>query len=309
MSEQRLRRAYAHCVALARSHYENFPVASRLLPRRVRLPIAVIYAFARQADDFADEGDLAPQTRLAQLDNYARQLDALNVPAKRDGNHDAPHRTKAPTREPHTVTEDPVFIALADVIERHALPLNLFHDLLHAFRADVTKKRYANFGEVMDYCRHSANPVGRLLLHLHGSATPRNLAHADAVCSALQLINFLQDIEQDYTENNRIYLPQDEMARYGVSEDDIRARRTTPAMRLFMDSQIERARRLMKSGAPLGLALRGRFGLELRLIIMGGTRVLHKLHAARENAYARPRLTLRDGLWIGWQAVTARLRR
>lgn len=288
MSEQRLRRAYADCLALARHHYENFPVASRLLPRRLRPPIAVIYTFARRADDIADEGELAPATRLDRLDDYAHQLDAIAA------------------GEP---VDDPLFIALADVIHHHALPLASFHDLLHAFRTDVTHPRYANFGEVMDYCRHSANPVGRLLLHLYGAATPRNLAHSDAVCSALQLINFLQDIRQDYEENDRIYLPQDEMARYGVSEEDIRQCRTTPAMRLFMDAQIERARRLMHAGSPLGVTLRGRFALELRLIIMGGTRMLQKLHGARNDAFSRPRLTARDWGWVVWRAFTAGFRR
>ncbi len=288
MSEQRLRRAYADCLALARQHYENFPVASRLLPRRLRQPITVIYTFARRADDIADEGKLAPAARLDQLDDYARQLDAIAA------------------GEP---VDDPLFIALADVIRRHTLPLAPFHDLLHAFRMDVTHLRYANFGEVMDYCRHSANPVGHLLLHLYGAATPRNLAHSDAVCSALQLINFLQDIRQDYTENDRIYLPQDEMARYGVSEEDIRQGRTTPAMRLFMDAQIERARRLMRSGSPLGVTLHGRFALELRLIIMGGTRVLQKLHGIGDDAFSRPRLTTRDWGWVVWRAFTAGFRR
>ncbi len=284
MNEQRLDHAYADCLALARSHYENFPVASRLLPRRLRRPVAVIYAFARRADDFADEGELPQQERLARLDDYARQLDAIAA---------------------GLAVDDPVFVALADIIARHGLPLAPFHDLLHAFRSDVTKKRYANFGEVMAYCRHSANPVGRLLLHLHGAADARNLAQSDAVCSALQLINFLQDIHQDYAENDRIYLPQDEMARFGISEEDIRLRRTTPAMRLFMDTQIERARRLMQAGSPLGVSLRGRFALELRLIIMGGTRVLQKLHAQRDDVFARPRLTLRDWAWVIWRALKA----
>lgn len=270
-----LRDAYAHCLRMARSHYENFPVASRFLPKRLREPIAVIYAFARTADDYADEGDLAPATRIAKLDAYGAQLDLAAA-----GNE----------------VDDPVFIALADVIRRHGLPKSLFQDLLTAFRMDVTKKRYANYEEVLYYCRHSADPVGRLLLHLYHLATPVNLAHSDAICSALQLINFWQDLSQDYQENNRIYLPQDEMAEYGAGEDHLRDGRTDDAMRALMDMQIERTRRLLLSGAPLGKVLPGRMGFELRLTLHGGLRVLNALEARRDDAFARPRLGMTDWL-------------
>ncbi|MFZ5595081.1 MAG: squalene synthase HpnC [Pseudomonadota bacterium] len=270
-----LRDAYAHCLRMARSHYENFPVASRFLPQRLREPIGVIYAFARTADDFADEGDLAPSTRIAKLNAYDAQLDVIAAGGKVD---------------------NPVFIALADVIRRHDLPMSLFHDLLTAFRMDVTQKRYANYEEVLYYCRHSANPVGRLLLHLYHLATPVNLAHSDAICSALQLINFWQDLGQDYRENNRIYLPQDDMANYGVDEDHLRHGRTDAAMRALMDFQIERTRRLLLSGAPLGKVLPGRMGFELRLTLHGGSRVLNALEARRDDAFARPRLGAADWL-------------
>ncbi|MDX1250985.1 MAG: squalene synthase HpnC [Gammaproteobacteria bacterium] len=260
---------------MARSHYENFPVASRFLPKRLREPIAVIYAFARTADDFADEGDLDPATRIAKLNAYDAQLDAIAAGDKVD---------------------DPVFVALADIIRRHDLPMDLFHDLLTAFRMDVTKKRHANYAEVLYYCRHSANPVGRLLLYLYNLATPVNLAHSDAICSALQLINFWQDLSQDYRENNRIYLPQEEMVNYGVSEDHLRHGRTDAAMRALMDFQIERTRRLLLSGAPLGKVLPGRMGFELRLTLHGGLRVLNALEARRDDAFARPRLGVTDWL-------------
>src|SRR3990172_2992871 len=176
MSVTTVEQAYSQCQRITRSHYENFPVASVLLPRRLRQPISVIYAYARSADDFADEGDLDASTRLSLLDDYRRQLDRLT-------------QGERPT--------DPVFIALADVIEKYALPLEPFYDLLAACRMDVTKKRYASFDEVMAYCRYSANPVGRLVLHLSNDASPQNLQDSDAICSALQLINFFQDITQD----------------------------------------------------------------------------------------------------------------
>jgi squalene synthase HpnC len=185
MTAHNLETAYRHCERLARSHCENFPVASWLLPRRLRRPIAVIYAFARTADDFADEGHYSAAQRLALLNGYGAKLQQL---------------------ERGEATDDPLFIALADVIARYQLPLQLFYDLLSAFAQDVTKKRYTDFGELLDYCRRSANPVGRLLLHLSGNASAENLQLSDKICSALQLINFYQDLAQDFAENERIYL-------------------------------------------------------------------------------------------------------
>jgi len=289
-SEQRaspktLEDAYRHCLRLTRRHYENFPVASRLLPRRLQRPIAVIYAFARSADDFADEGTLSEETRLALLDDYVAKLDALR-------NH-------------HPI-DDPIFIALSDVIAQHGLPLEPFYDLLSAFRQDVTKRRYADFAEVLAYCRCSANPIGRLVLHLCNEATPQNLRDADAICTALQLINFWQDLAQDYEENNRIYLPQDEMAACGVTESQLTERRSDAALRKLLDMQIERARRMLVSGAPLGAPLgarlKGRLGLEIRATIHGGLCVLDAL-ARRDDLFARPRLRRRDWLRIVWRAL------
>ncbi len=277
-----LKAAYRHCVALAAAHYENFPVASRLLPRRLREPIAVIYAFARTADDYADEGTHTPTERLALLDQYRAQLDATL-----DG---------APSA-------DPVFIALRDVITRHPLPPQLFHDLLRAFRSDVTTLRYANLDALLDYCRHSANPVGRLLLHLYGAATSENLQQSDAVCTALQLINFYQDLAQDIDENNRIYIPLDELARFSVHEDEFREHRDSAALRALLDFQIDRARTMLRRGAPLGNMLRGRIGFELRLVIHGGLRVLDRLQQRRDTVFARPRLTRADWLKIFWRAL------
>jgi len=277
--------AYRHCLALARDHYENFPVASHLLPRRLRGAVAAIYAFARHADDLADEGEAPPAERLAALEDYKHRLDAAAA-----GRPD----------------DDPVFIALADVIARHALPIEPLHDLLHAFASDVTVRRYESFEAVLGYCRYSANPVGRLLLHLYGAADERNVADSDAICSALQLINFLQDIAQDYAENGRIYLPRDEMRHYGVSEADLAEQRRTPALRALVDAQILRASALLCSGAPLANRLRGRLGLELRLIVLGGHRVLQRLYAERADVFARPRLGPGDWAWMAWQALRRR---
>ncbi len=273
--------AYAHCLRLARGHYENFPVASRLLPRRLQRPISVIYAFARSADDFADEGNLPEATRLAQLDDYVTKLDAL--------------------RDRRTL-DDPIFIALGDVIAQHALPLEPFYDLLTAFRQDVTKRRYANFAEVLNYCRYSANPVGRLVLHLCQEATAESLRDSDAICTALQLINFWQDLAQDIDENDRIYLPQDEMALCGVTDQQLMEHRTNPALQKLLDMQIARTRRLLLSGTTLGARLTGLLGLEIRATIHGGLCVLETL-AHRTDPFTRPRLRRQDWLLVLWRAA------
>ncbi len=286
MTSHSLQDAYAHCARIARNHYENFPVASRIVPARIRPAVTVIYAFARTADDFADEGELSTAQRLEKLDDYQDKLQKLR------------------RNEP---VDAPIFIALQDVIVRHQLPLLPFEHLLLAFRQDVTKTRYADVGEVMDYCRYSANPVGELLLHLTQAATPMNLAYSNAICSALQLINFLQDIYQDYSENNRIYLPQDEMQRHHVTEQHIAGRITDFAMQSLMREQIERARKLLDAGAPLGLELAGRFGFELRMIVIGGARILKHLHDNPDDAFARPRLNLYDKIAMLTQALFPRL--
>ena len=285
MNKEILQNAYAECLHMAQSHYENFPVASRLLPKHLRQPIAVIYAFARRADDFADEGDLSNDERIAALTDFSNKLDLI---------------------EQGKDVEDTTFIALADVIKQHQLPISLFHDLLTAFKMDVTKARYANFGEVMEYCRYSANPVGRLLLHLNKATSPQNLGYSDAICSALQLTNFLQDISQDLEESDRIYIPQDEMEQFGVSEDDIRNKITNPESRKLIEFQIRRTMKLMQSGAPLGKVLKGRMGLELRLTIMGGSRILYRLNQQYDDVFSRPRLSKLDIGWVIWKALRAK---
>ena len=260
---------------MAVGHYENFPVASILLPKRLRRAVAIIYQFARQADDFADEGNISNEERLVKLGGFRSEL-------QRIANHEIPLT--------------PLFVSVADIVVQHQLPLQLFHDLLDAFTQDVIKKRYATYDEVQDYCRRSANPVGRLLLHLYQDVTPQNLIYSDAICTALQLINFWQDVKKDY-DIGRIYLPQDEMTRFGVTEQHILEQRADAAWRELMQFQVERARDLMHSGAPLGSILTGRIGLEMRLIITGGNRILDKLQNARYDMF-RQRPVLRPFDWV-----------
>ena len=285
MNKETLQNAYAECLNMASSHYENFPVASRLLPKDLRKPIAVIYTFARRADDYADEGELTDGERINALNDFSSKLEQI---------------------EQGEFVDDSTFIALADVIQQHNLPLSLFHDLLTAFKMDVSKTRYTNFGEVMEYCRYSANPVGRLLLYLNNAASPQNLGMSDAICSALQLTNFLQDISQDIEENDRIYIPRDEMELFGVTENDIRNKITNQATRKLIEYQIRRTLKLMQAGAPLGKVLKGRMGLELRLTIMGGSRILYKLNQQFDNVFSRPRLSKWDITWVIWKAIRAK---
>ncbi len=245
------------------NHYENFPVASLLLPRSLRLPIEVIYRFARSADDMADEGDAPADVRLAALSVYRAELARLAA--------------GAPPGEP-------LFADVARIVREHALPLGLFEDLLDAFAQDVTQKRYRDFAELTDYCRRSANPVGRLLLHLFKRTSERDLRDSDAVCTALQLINFWQDVPIDYAKG-RIYLPQDEMARHGVDEQQIAEQRCDAAWRSLMKFQVERARAMILSGSPLARSLPGRMGLEIRATIQGGLRILEKIERAGYDVF------------------------
>lgn len=256
------------------NHYENFPVASLLLPARLRIPVTLIYRFARAADDFADEGALPDRERLAQLAGFDAELRLIE-------------RGEQPRL--------PLFRELAPIISEYRLPLELFRDLLSAFAQDVTRQRYANFAELLDYSRRSANPVGRLLLALYRAATPQNLAWSDNICTSLQIINFLQDIAIDYAKG-RIYMPQDELARYRVSEAQIAAHDAGDAWREFMRFQIERARSMLWRGAPLGRALKGRIGLEMRMIISGGDRILTKITNAQGDVF-RHRPVLRAYDW------------
>ncbi len=265
---------------MAVDHYENFPVASVLLPPDLRRPVALIYRFAREADDFADEGDAAPATRLQQLDHFRTEIRKIEAGL-----------------EPKIVW----FSELADMIRARALPLEPFFDLLSAFSQDVLRTRYADYADVLDYCRRSADPVGRLLLALYGASEARHLVWSDAICSSLQLINFLQDIAVDY-DKGRVYLPQDEMARFGVSELQIARADTSGAWQEFMAFQVRRARALLYSGAPLGGVLKGRVGLEMRMIVAGGARILEKIERARGDVFRhRPVLKRLD-----WPIMLAR---
>lgn len=262
------------------NHYENFPVGSLLLPPRFRHPVAWIYRFAREADDYADEGDATAAVRLNQLEHFRVQLQKIE-------------RGQQPDID--------WFANLARMIGDHHLPISHFYDLLSAFSQDVTRNRYGDFGELLDYCRRSADPVGRLLLHIFDRATVENLRLSDSICSALQLVNFWQDVRIDFAMG-RIYLPQDEMKSYGVTEQHIAERRCDDAWRALIRYQIERARKMLHAGAPLGRALPGRIGLEIRATVQGGLRILEKLEHAQCDMF-RQRPVLK---WQDWPLILAR---
>lgn len=263
-------------------HYENFPVASLLLPPRLREPVEAIYAFARSADDIADEGDAPPMHRLAHLNDYRRELNTIDSGG---------------------MPQDAMFARLARSVREHGLPTTLLRDLLDAFSQDVVKTRYADFAELRDYCRRSADPVGRLLLHLYRCATPENLARSDDICSSLQLVNFWQDVAVDW-QKDRVYLPQDELARFGVTEARIAEKQVDTAWRQLMQFQTQRARAMMLRGAPLALDLPGRMGWELRLVVQGGLGILERIEAAGYDVFRhRPTLGKTDWPRLAWRAL------
>jgi len=258
-----LERAYAHCERIAREHYENFPVASLLVPRALRPHVCAVYAFARRADDFADEPRFAGR-RKARLIAWERRLSAA-------ANGDARH---------------PVFVALGHTIRTHALPVEPLRDLLSAFRQDVTVTRYGTYAELLDYCRRSADPVGRLVLALFDKLTPRRAEWSDAFCTALQLANHWQDVGID-AARGRIYLPLEDMAAFGVSEEDVLGARATEPFRNLLAYQVARTRELFDRGRPLCADVGGRLGLELRAVWLGGSAILDAIARNGYDVFAR----------------------
>ncbi|MCX6550160.1 MAG: squalene synthase HpnC [Acidobacteria bacterium] len=283
--------AYAECERVARQHYENFPVASLLLPAPMRPHIAAIYAFARTADDFADEGSRTADERLGLLDEWKDRL--------RTCTGGPPSPSLAPN--PHA---DPVFLALAETIRVHRLPVQLFEDLLSAFCQDVSVHRYGTWVDVMDYCRRSANPIGRLMLRVAGHVDDRLDAASDAVCTALQLTNFWQDLDRDW-RNGRLYVPREDLVRFGAREEDLDGRTITPAWHETLTEMASRTRALFDEGRAVCDGVTGRLRYELRVTWLGGTRVLSRLEANGFDVFsARPALTAPDLPGLVWAAAT-----
>ncbi|HEY3174709.1 MAG TPA: squalene synthase HpnC [Candidatus Polarisedimenticolia bacterium] len=257
---------------MARDHYENFPVASLLLPRAQRRHVAAIYAFARQADDFADEASYDGR-RLELLAGWRRKLD--EAAAGR--------------------AEDPIFIAVADTLAVKGLPVGLMHDLLSAFEQDVRVSHYETFDDLLAYCRLSANPVGRLVLHLFDRREEDLMARSDAICTGLQLANFWQDVGVDL-DKGRCYIPREDLSRHGCTMEELAARKATPAFVEVMRFQVERTRELFSHGAGLPREVGGRLGFELKLVRLGGLRILEKIERSGYDVFAK-RPSLRPPDW------------
>jgi squalene synthase HpnC len=264
-------------------HYENFPVASLLLPKRLRRAVTDIYRFARGADDLADEGDATPAERRAALQHYREAILKIERGEKPEAS----------------------FEPLAQTITQHHLPTSPFLDLLSAFDQDIGQTRYEDYPCLLDYCRRSADPVGTLMLYLYRTTDTRSMTQSAAICSALQLVNFLQDVAIDW-QKGRIYLPQEDLKRFGVTEQHIAQANADQAWCRLMQFQVDRARGLLNSGLPLGRTLSGRIGLELRLIIQGGLRILEKIEHVHFDVFRhRPTLRTHDWALMLWRALRA----
>lgn len=265
------------------SHYENFPVASWLLPAHIRPAVRTVYAFARSADDFADEGDLSDDRRLQLLNQYESELDDI---------------------EQQRASNSALFKDLASVINQYQIPVQLFRDLLSAFKQDVVTKRYSNFESLLDYCRRSANPVGRIMLRLFAQDHPTQLKRSDLICTSLQLINFWQDVAIDLNKS-RIYLPQADLHQFGIDETKAKQAIGSEAWRNLMRFEVDRTRSMMLEGSSLALELPGRFGYELRMIVQGGLLILDKLESVNFDVFnQRPTINKTDAIRMAWRSLT-----
>src|SRR5574338_124288 len=313
-----LAEAYRACERMARAHYENFPVASLLLPAAMRPHIAAVYAFARTADDFADEGDRPPAEREALLDDWGHLLDAC---VKRGQSQLKWGQSPFPDQNSEEfdsfargvgenfniasleIVTVPILWATANTILECNLPLTLFHDLLSAFRQDVRVTRYDTWADLLDYCRRSANPVGRLVLRIAGHTSPQIDRESDAVCTALQLTNFWQDLERDWSKG-RLYVPAEDRVNAGAREEDLDARRWTPEWRDALARVASRTRGLFEDGRPIADHVQGRLKWELRLTWLGGVRILDSLERRGYDVFdRRPALSATDVPSLLWTAL------
>ena len=261
--------------SLAQTHYENFPVGSFLLPREIRKPIRLVYAFARVADDIADEGDDTPEARVFQLEAWEGEFQRAMAGGSGDG----------------------FFHDLAGMVARNRLPVSHFHELIEAFKMDARGTTYETFEDLKFYCRHSANPIGRILLHLFRSATDEHCRWSDAICTALQLTNFWQDLRVDIMRN-RFYIPREDLERFGLTVADLRSPEEKSGVRSLLKFQVERTRAMFAEGRPLLGSIDKRFALELRLTVHGGMKILEKIAAQNYDVSRRPTLSLYDRIHL-----------
>jgi len=278
MRESLIKSSFKYCEDTARKHYENFPVASFLIPKGKRKYIYAIYAYARAADDFADEpGIRSPEDRLNLLNDWHDKLISC-------------YEGKA---------YDPIFIALGETVHDCSVPIELLEALLKAFKQDVMKNRYANFDEVLSYCINSANPIGRLVLMVLGGRDEKLFFYSDKICTALQLTNFWQDVGIDLNKN-RVYIPQDDMIRFGYSEKELKGKFVNKNFSDLMKFEVDRTRLIFEEGRELYRLIREnpnlkKFAKELKLILLGGIEILKKIEDPKFDIFhKRPVLTLPD---------------
>ena len=280
-----LEEARAWCRRLAESHYENFHVASWFLPKKLRPHFHAIYAYCRVSDDLGDEVGNHAQA-LALLDQWNEELDACYAGRARH----------------------PVFVALAETIRACQIPKEPFADLLTAFKQDQTVTRFRTMDEVLAYCRYSANPVGRLVLYVCGFSDAKRFCLSDATCSALQLANFWQDVASDYQQRDRIYLPQDAMQRFGVTEETIAAGKATPEFRALLADQVSYARSLFAAGLPLIGMVDGELAVDLDLFSRGGLEILRAIEQRNYDVLsARPAISKATKIALALRAVSGKL--
>ena len=264
--------SFEYCEKVAHDHYENFPVASRFIPADKRKYLAAIYAFSRTADDYADEPGYTAAERIESINRWEQRLNDCY-------NGEASH---------------PIFVALGETVERFQIPLDLFQNLLHAFRSDVTTHRYATFEQVLEYCTYSANPVGRLVLLLFNYRSELMMMHSDNICTALQLTNFWQDVSVDL-EKDRLYLPKEDLDQFGVSEDEIFGRLPSTRFRKLISFEVARTERLFREGKPLLQEVGRDLRFELKLTWNGGMNILGKVKSQGFDVFQkRPRLSTLD---------------
>jgi len=272
---------YKQVISFAKTHYENFPVISFLIPKELRKHIAVIYRFARTADDFADEGNFSGEERLKQLDEFENNFTgALNENPKNDFES-----------------------ALVNTIKEKNLSSSLFYDLLKAFKQDAIKKRYENFNDVLDYCKNSADPVGRLILELFNIRKEECFLLSDKICTALQLTNFYQDLQVDF-QKGRIYLPKDEMQKFGVREKSFELKENSLNLQNLLRHSIRRTEEMFKEGRGLLKCLNGRLKFEITWTILGGEAILKKIKKINYNTInIRPKLSKAEYITLAIKAL------
>jgi squalene synthase HpnC len=273
--------ARAYCARLARSHYENFSVVSAFFPRKKRQDMFNVYAFCRHSDDLGDE-DMGQGDRVAALDAWDGEIDAMVAGAPRH----------------------PILVALRDTVERYAIPPKLLHDLVAAFRMDQTRKRWETFEDLRHYCRHSADPVGRIVLHVFEEAREETFRLSDETCTGLQLANFWQDVRRDFEDNGRVYLPLEDLRRFGYTEADLAAGVVDNRWRALMAFEVDRARAFFERGLGLLPLVRRELRVDLELFSQGGLAILSAIERQGYDVFtARPKLSKGKKAWLVLRAL------